>query len=491
MVASVAVPNVYLLVLSVAAARYLGAAGLGRQSLIAFSAAAATTLAGAGGFVALMRAVAMALGDDDRQRARALVRVAGRAHLVTGTMAGLAVSAPAWWGSEPRAGWLLGGLVTLLATLQMVPTAVLVGAQRWRDANGVGLLTGALAVPATVLVLERGGGIEGLFAVEAVVVAVNLVWTGALCRWALEGAGTDVGSGGAPDLQLAEHARFAAISTAGVAVTVLVWRRSELVLLAWFSNDVEIARYSVAFAVSALLLTLSERFAATMTPAFTRLVHAGDGEGLAVARARGVRLLLLLSLPFVAGAAGAGPGAIRMLYGDTFARSGTVLLILLLALAALPVWSVSAAVLAAHRDAVSPLIAGGVGAALNVGLALWLVQQHGAVGAAAASAGGQLAAIVLMHHLVRRRVGAMTWDLASLARSAAVGAGTGAAAWLASLWLGGVIGVILSLVAGATALAVLATWTRPLPLADVTWLSASLGGRIGERATALLTRVAR
>jgi O-antigen/teichoic acid export membrane protein len=491
MVASVVVPNLYLLVLSVAAARYLGAAGLGRQSLIAFAAGAATTLAGAGGFVALMRAVAAAVGDDDLALARSLERVARRAHLVTGAVAGLAVSAPAWWGAEPQVGWLLGGLVTLLATLQMVPTAVLVGAQRWREANGVGLVTGALAVPATLLVLEWGGDIEGLFAVEAVVVAVNLVWTGALSRRALDGDGDGDGAATASDLQLAGHARFAAISTAGVAVTVLVWRRSELVLLAWFSNDVEVARYSVAFAVSALLLTLSERLAATMTPAFTRLVHVEDREGLAAARARGVRILLLLSLPMVAGAAGAGPAAIRLLYGDTFARSGTVLLILLAALAALPIWSVSAAVLAAHRDAVSPLIAGAVGAALNVGLAVWSVRTHGAVGAAAASAGGQLAAIALMHHLVRRRIGPMTWDVASLTRSVVVAAGTGVAAWWTSEWLGGAAGVVLGVLAGAAALAVLGTWVRPLPSGDVSWLSVSLGGRLGERVDRLLGRVAR
>jgi O-antigen/teichoic acid export membrane protein len=193
----------------------------------------------------------------------------------------------------------------------------------------------------------------------------------------------------------------------------------------------------------------------------------------------------------IAGAAGAGPGAIRLLYGDTFARSGTVLLVLLVALVALPVWSVSAAVLAAHRDAVSPLVAGGAGALLNVGLALWLVPRDGAVGAAAASAGGQLVAIVLMHHLVGRRVGPMTWDGASLVRSGVVAVGTGAVAWLPSLWLDGALGVALGLLGGAAVLVVLGTGARPLPLADVSWLATSLGGRLGERAATVLTRVAR
>jgi len=489
-VASVVVPNLYLVVVSVAAARYLGAAGLGRQSLIAFAAASATTIAGAGGFVAVMRAVATTLDQGDPSAARAVARWGCRVHLITGTVAGLAVSAPVVWGAQPRAAWLLAGLVTLLATLQMVPAAILVGARRWREANGVGLLTGALAVPATVIVLEMGAGIEGLFAVEAAVITVNLGWTGELSRRVLRGGGVDdVAAETAADRRFVEHARFAAISTIGVTITVVVWRRSELVLLAWLSNDVEVARYSVAFAVSALLLTLSDRFAGTMTPAFTRLVVTADRERLAAATTRAIRILLICFLPLAAGIAGSGPRAIRVLYGDEFARSGAVLLTLLIPLAVLPIWSVSAAVLAAHRDAVSPLIAGGAAAALNVALALALVRSHGALGAAVAGAVAQLTAVVLMFGLARRRVPSMTWDFASLARAALVAAGTGIASWSATLWLGGASGLIIGVLAGAVAMAVL--WARPLPRADAAWMSDSLGGRLGVRSAALLARISR
>jgi hypothetical protein len=96
-----------------------------------------------------------------------------------------------------------------------------------------------------------------------------------------------------------------------------------------------------------------------------------------------------------------------------------------------------------------------------------------------------------MHRLVCRRTGPMTWDVASLVRSGLVAAGTGLAAWLPSVGLDGAAGVALGLLAGATVLVVLGTSARPLPLADVTWLEASLGGRIGARAATVLTRVAR
>src|SRR5205823_13903539 len=64
------------------------------------------------------------------------------------------------------------------------------GAQRWRDASIVGLATGTAATAAIVLVLAAGGGITGMFAVEAVLTVANLAWTSALGRRALRSIAT-------------------------------------------------------------------------------------------------------------------------------------------------------------------------------------------------------------------------------------------------------------------------------------------------------------
>ena len=61
-----------------------------------------------------------------------------------------------------------------LSVLQAVPAALLAGTQRWREAWLPGLVTGVATVPAVVVALELGGGISGLFAVEAVAVFINL-----------------------------------------------------------------------------------------------------------------------------------------------------------------------------------------------------------------------------------------------------------------------------------------------------------------------------
>ena len=72
--------------------------------------------------------------------------------------------------------------------MQAVPTSVLAGAQRWRQGSVPGLVTGVATVPLTVVVLELGGGITGLFGLEAAAVFANLIWTSALARRLVDGA---------------------------------------------------------------------------------------------------------------------------------------------------------------------------------------------------------------------------------------------------------------------------------------------------------------
>ena len=169
-------PQAQLLVLSIVVARYLGPDEMGRQSYIAFVALTLVQAATAGlpgGDLALRRraarraarrAGAVAVPDDAARRGRGR-RARARGDPRRG----------ARWAASPRTAWILAGISAALAVLQAVPAALLAGTQRWREAWMPGLVTGVATVPAVVVALELGGGISGLFAVEAVAVFINLV----------------------------------------------------------------------------------------------------------------------------------------------------------------------------------------------------------------------------------------------------------------------------------------------------------------------------
>jgi O-antigen/teichoic acid export membrane protein len=486
--ASVVVPTLFVVVLSVATNDALGAGGLGRQSLIAFVSASATVLAGAGGFVVVVRSVAGALGRDDRAGARAAARWGVRLHVLTGVIAGAVVALPALWVPEERGAWLLAAVVTVLATSQSMQMAVLVGAQRWRDANIAGLAIGAVGVPVSIAVLRSGGGIEGLFAVEVVMVAANLTWVSVLARRAL--AGPVQGDEPRP-FDGASQLRFAVLSSLGVAVTVVVWRRSEIMMLSWLSTDVEVARYSVAFAASAVLLTLSDRFSTAIMSPFSGLVSRGETARLRVARERAVRLLVAAMLPLVGCAAGLGPFALGVLYGDEYAESGPVLLMMLAAMAVLPLWAVSSAVLAAHGDAGSPLRAGLIAVVVDVVLSILLIPAHGALGAAGASVVAQLTAIGLLQAMATRQAGSMSWDVSSTVRSLIVAATAGLAAWRIAEIAGGLLGLAAGALTAVAVLVATVRLARPLTRGDARWVAQNMHGPLGRRAAVMVRSAAR
>ena len=214
------------------------------------------------------------MGRAQPGRVRGLI---GWAWKVQGSLAlvgGAILVGAALAGADPQAAWLLAAVATIVAMLHNVPSAALIGLQRWRAASVVGLVTGAISVAATIAVLAAGGGITGMFAVEAAVAAANLVWTSWLARRAL----ADVsGTIEPPGALRREVTRFAAIRSVGVVLTFVVWRRSELFFLERYSTDTEIALYSIPFGMVAALGMIPLALSGVLGTALATL-YGGRGD---------------------------------------------------------------------------------------------------------------------------------------------------------------------------------------------------------------------
>src|SRR5688500_16392570 len=214
------VPQLYTLVVSVVAARVLGPGTMGKQSYIAFFTLTLVSLATGGVNVSLLRYVGELSGRGRHGVVDALVRLAWRIELVLAVAGSAVLVATGAVRAELRSAWSLAAVVAVAAILHSVPASVLYGLQRWRDAAIVGISTGALSTVATVVVLAAGGGIVGMFAVEAAFAVVNLAWTSRLARRA------------APQPDSSDHLeaelrrafrRYAQIVSVDVILTYVVW----------------------------------------------------------------------------------------------------------------------------------------------------------------------------------------------------------------------------------------------------------------------------
>jgi O-antigen/teichoic acid export membrane protein len=480
-----AAPQLYTLAVSIAAARFLGVEGLGRQSFISFVALSVAMLVGGGFPLAVGRYVGETMGRAHPARVRGLIRWAWTVQALLAIVGGAILAATALAGAEPESAWLLAAVATVVAMLHNVPSAALIGLQRWRAASIVGLVTGAVSVAATIAVLAAGGGITGMFAVEAAISTVNLVWTTVLARRALEDASSSVE---APGPLRREVVRFAAITSVSVVLTFVVWRRSELFFLERYSTDAEIALYSIPFAMVTALGMLPLALAGVLATALATLFGGGAMNRIRSGFGRALRLIVLVSLPLTAAGLALGPLLLRLVYGEEYEEAGRVLRILLLAFPLVAATHASGALLAGLGRIVVPLILGAIAAALNLGLDAALIPGRGAEAAAVANVCAQAAGSAMVTAYALYAIGGIGLEPRRLVAATVASAGGGAVAWAVGAELDGWAGLLLGLAAGLVVFAALGRLGRLLSYEDARWLEATVTERL-QRPVAALCRL--
>ncbi len=470
------VPQLALLAISIAAARFLGPDRFGRQSFIAFVEISVLTLCAAGLSLALARFVGDAVGRSNPRTVAGLARWVSRMAFASGLVGAVVVACIGLAGATPRAAWLLAAVVVLAGTIQRVPSAVLNGLQQWRAPSLVGAVIAVVAAVATVTALAAGGGIVAMFAVEAALTLASLAWLWVLSRRAEASLGGRV----PVDAPLRrEFVRYAFVASLGVALSLVVWRRSEFLFLNHYSSNSQIAIYSVAFSAVGALILLPQALIGVLLPAVATLLAAGATDRIRWGFERSIRLLLVMTLPLTAIAVALGPLTLRLVFGEDFRGSGPVVVVLLLSLPIVTLINLSTVVLAGMGKQWFQLSAGAVGALVNITLDFALIPRYDAVGAAFANSGGQLAAGLPVLVYAWRRIGATRSEPGALTRTLVASIGAGLAGWLGQRWLGGVAGVLVGLAAAAAVFAVLAATLRILIAEDAEWLERVLGLRFG------------
>jgi PST family polysaccharide transporter len=338
-------------------------------------------------------------------------------------------------------------------------------------------------VPVTIAVLALGGGITGIFAVEAASMLAALVWTSALARRVI----VELRPPSPLPPELRRHVlAFAGMSATIGAIHLIVWRRSELLVMNAVSTDEQIALYSIAFAVVSGLARLPDSVEAVAMPAVATLIGRGERERVRAGFWRALRLLAMFSPVLVAGAAATGPGLIELAYGTEYRDAGDVLLVMLAPLLVLPLFTTSEAVLFALGRLRFLLLAGTAGAVVDAALALALIPSLDAIGAALANVAAQLAAGLPLLVVLARLQRPVEIAFGPLLRGLLVAALVGAAALLVFDLIGTtLLGLVAAVAAGLAVFVTAGPLLRPLLHDDAQWLAAALGG------TGWLARAAR
>lgn len=466
-------PQLYVVVVSLVAARVLGPLGMGQQSYISFVQLTVTLLITGGFSASLMRYVAELTGRREGHQVAGLVAWTWRRQAVAAAIGAGALAAVTVPRADLAAAWALASVAAFFGVVQSVPHAALVGLQRWRTVSLVSLAIGAVSTGVAIAVLLAGGGITGLFAVEAVAAAASFAIFAIVIRRRLPRSSSAVND---PRL-LRTVRRYASAEWLHLVLYVVVWRRSELFVLERTAGAAEIAHYSIAFALVTTVLRVPSALSSTLTPAFATLVGQGAFDRITSGFGRAVRMLTALVLPLTALLVALSPRIVTVFYGHDYARAGEVAALMALAMPFALLHATSSALLGGIASIRPVLVCNGVATVVDIGLAIWLIPRFGAVGAAAANVAAQVSAAALLFACARRRLGAPL-GTRSLVAPAACAAAAGLAAWGVLSLMEGVGGLALAAAAGAAACALPAFTFGVLGDDDLGWLAGALAGRL-------------
>jgi O-antigen/teichoic acid export membrane protein len=466
-------PQFFLLLMSIVAARFLGPTNMGRQSFIAFIALSATALFGGGIASTLMRFIGEVLGGGRPAVARDLARWAWDVASIGAILGTVVMVGTGLLGATPEAAWILAGLGCGIGILQSVPNAVLVGVQDWRRASLVGLVTGTIGVPLTIAVLAAGGGIVGMFAVELAVVLGNLVWSGSLSLQALR----RMSERAERDPEVRHRANvYARWSLLSILLATIVFKRSEFFFLNHYASNRDIAIYSIAFATVYAITTLTESLVQTLLPAFATLFGSGAQDRIESGFDRAQRLVMMSSLPLTAATVALGPEALALIYGRNYSATGQLVQIMAIGIPLLAMMNLAHAFMIGLGKVKAILLVDTTAAVVNLSLAFILIPAFHDVGAAVANLIGQCLVAVIVTVYALRTMEAVKLPVRTVLATAVTSGLAAVAAFLLVDAIGGIPGLITGGAVGLAAFVAVGSALKIIRSDDARWLIAGTAG---------------
>jgi O-antigen/teichoic acid export membrane protein len=383
------------LVTSIAIARTLGPTKMGYIIYVIWIASVVSSLGGMGIPATTRKYMAEFLGRGDRGTARfiyfrTLLFQAGLATVATG---GLIL----WVLGDARGEYKLASVLVVLSIWPSMVNSISAQANVAREelsanlpASVISILVFFVMVAATV-VLKWGvvGFGASVLAMRLVDFLVRLFPT---MKGILGWDTTHVHPAG---LRL-RMTSFAWQSVVSMIVALIVWDRSEFILLKYLCPDIrQISYYSVAFSMSERLLISASIFgSATGATIFAQ--YGRDKSKLPALAASSFRYLALTSIPLHLISAALAVPALLLLYGKQY--KGAEMVVTLAPLLGMPkafINPVQSLLQSTERQGYV-ILATVLAGIVDIGVAWYLIPAHGAVGACIGSGAAQVVAVGLM-----------------------------------------------------------------------------------------------
>jgi len=383
------------LVTSIAIARTLGPTKMGYIVYVSYIANLTSSLGGFGVPATTRKYMAEFIGMGDRGTARyiylrTLLLQAGLASLAT---AGILV----WVLRDANADYRLAAILLVLSIWPGMVNAISAQANVATEnlatnlpASIASALIYFIAIAATVVF---HWGVVGVGAAMLAMRSADfLVRVFPTMKRILSWGGSHIQPAGLRDRMI----KFAALSVTSMIVSLIVWDRSELLLLKHLCADIrQIAFYNLAFTMANNLLMGSLIFGSA-TGATIYAQYGRDKSRLPAIAASAFRYLALTAIPLHVIAASLAVPALLLLYGHAYA--GAAMVVAIAPILCMPKAFIAPAtgLLQSHERQGFVIGATVFAGIVDITVAWLLIRTHGAVGACIGSGVAQITAVTIV-----------------------------------------------------------------------------------------------
>ena len=455
------------LITSFLIARMLGPAKMGYIVYVLLVVNIAGMLGGVGIPATTRKYMAEFLSRGERGAARQIYRQTLALQIGTATLATVACLLWFWFYAEP--GYRLPAVLLVLSVWPSMVNSISAFANVATEDLSSNLPASVISTVVffviTILTVSLHWGVIGvavsMLAMRFVDFAVRFVPTyRRIDAWKDEGPGVPA------DLKQRMRS-FALQSVTGMLLTLVVWDRSEVILLKHFSPDIrQIAFYSIAFSLAEKLLVFPTVFAsATGTSMFAQ--YGRDRSRLPFLTAASARYLGLTSIPLHIIATGLAGAALLTFYGNKYTGALTVAMaapILCLGKAFLtPVQTMFETLERQSYFIWATLLA----SALDIAIAIALIPRYGALGAAIGSGFAQMLCVgTLWGMAIRKYHVRLPWNF--LRKVVAISIVAAIVGYLAVMRTAPIVGLLLGAVLSTVTFLVLADLAQIFEPEDLT-----------------------
>ena len=320
------------------------------------------------------------LGRRQDGTAKAIFMSSFRLHLIlaTGvTIMGVA-AALIWADPRHRTVTLLQILSIWPGMLLAMPSAANIAAERMRANFPGAMVSSGIYIVGTILSLWLSWDLVGIAATFIIGRSVELIVKLIPClRWMRKLPDESL-----PDKLRTDMRSFALQQVGLLILGLVVWDRSDVVLLKALSADIrQVTYFTVAFNIADKVLMAPRVFGAALT-ASMMAQYGRNIDSLNTMAAAAVRYMYLLGAPLLTGMALVGPSVIRILYGPLYSPAVPVLIAGCLLAIVKSIGEPSDSLLKSNNKQGMALITSVVTAVMNIGLDWLWIPWHGALGAA-------------------------------------------------------------------------------------------------------------